>query len=295
MCVAQHSRVGRRILLVLALWFFAFGLCAQNVPTNDVKIATTPEILTPPLLDLPTRDYGFVALFNREMAESSTVFPDSFGGASELGWTFQLDNSRYSAFANIGRSGRDAFRSMFSRTFRETALNWLPTRDWEDSVEAYFHVPVVNLFVNSVGNTREEALIPLADGVTLAEQDWVRQARPNRWEYGLRVDRPSPYAYLNTAFGDYQGSPILLVDARWQFNPMRRSDQFSLQAVLPLFYGWDMRGSFIMDPLPMRHEGRQLQYSAGFAKTIANWALSFGAAGGDGWGVGCVAQLQMRF
>ncbi len=132
MCVAQHSRVGRRILLVLALWFFAFGLCAQNVPTNDVKIATTPEILTPPLLDLPTRDYGFVALFNREMAESSTVFPDSFGGASELGWTFQLDNSRYSAFANIGRSGRDAFRSMFSRTFRETALNWLPTRDWED-------------------------------------------------------------------------------------------------------------------------------------------------------------------
>lgn len=205
--------------MFLALLMFYYSLTiVWATQTNKMSASVTNvSFRYIPLVDTRKSTDDLMLRFSQELEQNGTdIYSDKISGYSAvLQINNHLDKDGYGFHNWLSSRGSDLFAKTFLNSFRETMIDCLDLEDRLGETQPFHFFS--QMFEGSVGRTAEERVELDSPNMTESEirRTWFQRLRSQKFlHYGVRPFRTSPYVFVGTSIGKYDGRPIAVLDAR---------------------------------------------------------------------------------
>lgn len=249
--------------------------------TSDDPLSTNEMWAVSPPLTLEFDDTltstDWKDLFDRQLIKNQTVLFDRLGPPAGYELTRQAQTRRYGMFTEFSSRAAGALARAVQDSAQETALAIFPVDEWLDILPLEkWQNAAERLFEGSVGNTTEQEFGNLTTSYSASESWWRRGEHDGTLRYGIRP-RTSPYGYIASEIGHFEGRPALAIDARVRYLPINRI-QATFQATVALPKAFELTFSALSEPLRASHTASaavRLQRVIGDGPTASVFFIGF--------------------
>jgi len=204
--------------------------------TNQAAIPySSPSIALP---NPPTMDVFTKRFFDEIGTSDDIVFDRLLGPASQLSSTRRQLNLRNGSIERFNSDGAGMFEKIGMDSLRTAAVEAFPVEVWQDHWLGWLG----DLFTGTIGNPEEEDLRITSVAASAVRSRWEGDGRAASLQWGVRPWNTSPYVYLLSGVGHFEGKRLLTLETRMGYS-VYGSGKFENRLTLQLPAAFRLAGS----------------------------------------------------
>jgi hypothetical protein len=191
----------------------------------------------------PTMDVLMSRFFAEIGTSDDIVFDRVLGPASQLAWTRRQISSGYASIDRFNADGAGMVEKIGVDSLRTAAVEAFPVELWQDHWLGWLG----DFLTGTLGNPEEEDDRITSIASSAVRSRWESQSQSSSLQWGARPWNTSPYVYLLSRGGHFEGKSLLTLETRMGYS-MSGSGKFENRLTLQLPASFRLAASASLDP-----------------------------------------------